>query len=368
MGLTIPIHTTNTEQTALLQVQPHKFDITVELNKETYVDLLLYNNSNHYITFKVKTTNKERYMLHPTTSIILPYTSKTCKIVLCKFNSYDTFINNDRAIRDKFLIQSNIIHNIEHVKQLCSYYSNYNNNDYNIDTTLLTQYWKQIELNHKPSEQLYTLAEQIIKVRLNIPNNNNNDKQQHNNDDNRIDYSSSTSASATNNNKYNIQDSDKTKFNNNNNLLSVTDAELLQRVKSVNNSRYKYTTANTVDVSTYDKVDNQRKTNDINELMDYTVKLQSQLDNAKNQLKQLQSKYQQQNNIIQKLKDNGVIIDNIVNNDNTNHNTTETTSTSTTSSLLHTDKTNPLISIDQWSLIQMLLVAFIAYLCGRFSR
>ena len=90
--------------------------MSVELHKELFFDLTLTNPSSSLAIFKVKTTARDRYLLKPTQDYIPPHSTKICKIVCTKFDSYPVVDNsstskdsssaNKNTNKDKFLVQS----------------------------------------------------------------------------------------------------------------------------------------------------------------------------------------------------------------------------------------------------------------------
>ena len=260
-----------------LQATPNSFKIELSLNKETYVDLLLHNtNTIHSIIFKIKTTAKDRYMLRPTADVILPNSSKICRIVLCKFTEYPS--SNDKATRDKFLIQSKIIIDMNILNSL------YDSNNDMVHTDVLSQYWKSVELQHNPKSNQYTYSEQIIRTKLIVP------------DDSVADMNMADNTTNGNINKPTTNILPQSVSSN-----IPPESVLESRVASVNAARVKYSTANTTDVNNYDRIDLERNKNDYNELMDFTVKLTSQCEKLKSDLSALQLQHHTAQSTIQQL-------------------------------------------------------------------
>ena len=72
---------------------------------DVFLDLHLTNLTPHLVTFKVKTTARDRYLLKPTQDYIPPHGVKTCKIVISSLSSFPD-PSNAKNLKDKFLVQS----------------------------------------------------------------------------------------------------------------------------------------------------------------------------------------------------------------------------------------------------------------------
>ena len=131
----------------LLSISPSSFKVDVQLHVDHFLDLHLTNLTPHLLTFKIKTTARDRYLLKPTQDYIPPHGSKTCKIVISALSHYPD-PSNPKNVKDKFLVQS---------VQLSS------------EVPDLGRYWKEREARHSPKEARYAYAEQIVKCRLNVP-------------------------------------------------------------------------------------------------------------------------------------------------------------------------------------------------------
>ncbi|KAL6008345.1 hypothetical protein ACLOJK_033854 [Asimina triloba] len=77
-------------------------DRSVELEKQSYCDLKVANNTEHHVAFKVKTTSPKKYFVRPNTGIIQPWDSCVVTVTLQAQKEYPP----DMQCRDKFLLQS----------------------------------------------------------------------------------------------------------------------------------------------------------------------------------------------------------------------------------------------------------------------
>ena len=131
----------------LLSISPPSFRVDVALHTDVFLDLLLTNLTPSLITFKIKTTARDRYLLKPTQDYIPPHASRTCKIVMSQLSAYPD-ASNPKAVKDKFLVQSAEV---------------------GVEVGDLSRYWKEREARHSVKEGRYAYAEQIVKCKLNVP-------------------------------------------------------------------------------------------------------------------------------------------------------------------------------------------------------
>lgn len=135
------------EYPELLDIQPSSFRVDVVLHTDIFLDLHLTNLTAQLVTFKVKTTARDRYQLKPTQGYIPPQSTKQCKIVLSALSAYpDT--SNSKNVRDKFLVQSVSVGG---------------------EVDDLSRFWKEREARHAVKDGRYAYAEQIVKCKLNVP-------------------------------------------------------------------------------------------------------------------------------------------------------------------------------------------------------
>ena len=131
----------------LLDIQPSSFRVALLLHTDIFLDLHLTNLTAQLVTFKVKTTARDRYQLKPTQGYIPPHATKQCKIVLSALNAYPD-ASNSKAVRDKFLVQSVTVGG---------------------EVDDLSRFWKEREARHGVKDGRYAYAEQIVKCKLNVP-------------------------------------------------------------------------------------------------------------------------------------------------------------------------------------------------------
>ncbi|KAK4797163.1 hypothetical protein SAY86_029489 [Trapa natans] len=76
--------------------------LLVELKKQISCALRLSNKTDHYVAFKVKTTNPKKYSVRPNSGIVLP--RSTCDVVVTMQAQREA--PPDMQCKDKFLLQS----------------------------------------------------------------------------------------------------------------------------------------------------------------------------------------------------------------------------------------------------------------------
>ncbi|CAL5359748.1 unnamed protein product [Camellia sinensis] len=79
--------------------------LTFELEKQSYCDLKVANNTEHYVAFKVKTTSPKKYFVRPNTGVIQPWDSSVIRVTLQAQREYPPGMQ----CKDKFLLQSTIV-------------------------------------------------------------------------------------------------------------------------------------------------------------------------------------------------------------------------------------------------------------------
>ncbi|KAI3962371.1 hypothetical protein MKX01_005373 [Papaver californicum] len=90
----------------LLEIQPPKeLSFAFKLKKQSSCSVQLLNNSDHYVAYKVKTTNPKRYSVQPNTGVILP--NSTCDFIVIMQAPREA--PADLQCKDKFLIQSTVV-------------------------------------------------------------------------------------------------------------------------------------------------------------------------------------------------------------------------------------------------------------------
>lgn len=89
----------------LITVDPDELKFQFEVDKQSYCDLKVVNNTEHYVAFKVKTTSPKKYFVRPNTGVIQPWDSCVIRVTLQAQREYPP----DMQCKDKFLLQSTIV-------------------------------------------------------------------------------------------------------------------------------------------------------------------------------------------------------------------------------------------------------------------
>lgn len=89
----------------LISVHPEELKFQFELEKQSYCDLKVVNNTEQYVAFKVKTTSPKKYFVRPNTGVIQPWDSSVIRVTLQAQREYPP----DNQCKDKFLLQSTIV-------------------------------------------------------------------------------------------------------------------------------------------------------------------------------------------------------------------------------------------------------------------
>ncbi|XP_027337661.1 vesicle-associated protein 2-1-like [Abrus precatorius] len=90
---------------SLITVNPDELRFQFELEKQTFCDLKVLNNTEHYVAFKVKTTSPKKYFVRPNTGVIHPWDSCIIRVTLQAQQEYP----QDMQCKDKFLLQTIIV-------------------------------------------------------------------------------------------------------------------------------------------------------------------------------------------------------------------------------------------------------------------
>ncbi|KHN28466.1 Vesicle-associated protein 2-1 [Glycine soja] len=90
---------------SLITVNPDELRFQFELEKQTYCDLKVLNNTGNYVAFKVKTTSPKKYFVRPNTGVVHPWDSCIIRVTLQAQQEYPP----DMQCKDKFLLQSTIV-------------------------------------------------------------------------------------------------------------------------------------------------------------------------------------------------------------------------------------------------------------------
>ncbi|CAJ2645885.1 unnamed protein product [Trifolium pratense] len=91
--------------TTLITISPDELRFHFELEKQTFCDLKVLNNTQNYVAFKVKTTSPKKYFVRPNTGVIHPWDSCIIRVTLQAQREYPP----DMQCKDKFLLQSTIV-------------------------------------------------------------------------------------------------------------------------------------------------------------------------------------------------------------------------------------------------------------------
>ncbi|CAL9782739.1 unnamed protein product [Musa acuminata subsp. burmannicoides] len=86
----------------MISVYPEELTFEFELEKPSYCNIKVVNNTEHHVAFKVKTTSPKKYFVRPNASVVQPWDSCTITVTLQPQKEYPA----DMQCKDKFLIQS----------------------------------------------------------------------------------------------------------------------------------------------------------------------------------------------------------------------------------------------------------------------
>ncbi|KAL3817976.1 hypothetical protein ACJIZ3_003881 [Penstemon smallii] len=89
----------------LISVHPDDLKFQFELEKQSYCDLKVTNNTEHHVAFKVKTTSPKKYFVRPNTGVMHPWDSCIIRVTLQAQREYPP----DMQCKDKFLLQSTVV-------------------------------------------------------------------------------------------------------------------------------------------------------------------------------------------------------------------------------------------------------------------
>lgn len=97
--------TTMTSTKQLISVQPEELRFQFELEKQSFCDLKVTNNTEQNVAFKVKTTSPKKYFVRPNTGVMHPWDSCVIRVTLQAQRDYPP----EMQCRDKFLLQSTVV-------------------------------------------------------------------------------------------------------------------------------------------------------------------------------------------------------------------------------------------------------------------
>ncbi|URE03444.1 peptide methionine sulfoxide reductase [Musa troglodytarum] len=86
----------------MISVHPEELTFELELEKPSYCNIKVVNNTEHHVAFKVKTTSPTKYFVRPNASVVQPWDSCTVTVSHQAQKEYPP----DMQCKDKFLIQS----------------------------------------------------------------------------------------------------------------------------------------------------------------------------------------------------------------------------------------------------------------------
>ncbi|KAK2987653.1 hypothetical protein RJ640_012932 [Escallonia rubra] len=96
---------TGTTTNQLISVHPEELRFQFELEKQSYCDLKVANNTDQNVAFKVKTTSPKKYFVRPNTGVIHPWDSCVIRVTLQAQKEFPS----DMQCKDKFLLQSTTV-------------------------------------------------------------------------------------------------------------------------------------------------------------------------------------------------------------------------------------------------------------------
>ncbi|KAJ8774492.1 hypothetical protein K2173_016938 [Erythroxylum novogranatense] len=89
----------------MVTVHPDELRFIFELEKQSFCDLKVANNTEHHVAFKVKTTSPKKYFVRPNSGVIQPWDSCVIRVTLQAQREYPP----DMQCKDKFLLQSTTV-------------------------------------------------------------------------------------------------------------------------------------------------------------------------------------------------------------------------------------------------------------------
>ncbi|XP_021768032.1 vesicle-associated protein 2-1-like isoform X1 [Chenopodium quinoa] len=99
------VTTMNVTSKQLIFVHPDELTFQFELERQSFCDLKVTNNTDQNVAFKVKTTSPKRYYVRPNTGVLHPWDSCVIRVTLQAQQEYPP----DMQCKDKFLLQSTIV-------------------------------------------------------------------------------------------------------------------------------------------------------------------------------------------------------------------------------------------------------------------
>jgi len=90
-----------------LEIQPSELAFPFEIMRQSSCSMQLTNKTDHYVAFKVKTTNPKQYCVRPNIGVVLP--GSTCDVTVTM--QAQKASPPDMQCKDKFLVQSVVAEN-----------------------------------------------------------------------------------------------------------------------------------------------------------------------------------------------------------------------------------------------------------------
>lgn len=92
---------------SFLEIQPSELAFPFEIMRQSSCSMQLTNKTDHYVAFKVKTTNPKQYCVRPNIGVVLP--GSTCNVTVTM--QAQKASPPDMQCKDKFLVQSVVAEN-----------------------------------------------------------------------------------------------------------------------------------------------------------------------------------------------------------------------------------------------------------------
>lgn len=141
-----PLPTLPTEFSMIepLECSISSLSVPVSLENEALLEFTVTNRSTQLIAIKIKTNNRDRYLVKPTVSLIDPNGSMRIQVKVPPFVTMP-----DPGSRDKLLVQAKVF-------------------DQDPSSSLV-DFWKNLEKDHKPKEGLSKFQECVVRLTLTLP-------------------------------------------------------------------------------------------------------------------------------------------------------------------------------------------------------
>ncbi|XP_062147216.1 vesicle-associated protein 2-1 [Alnus glutinosa] len=152
----------------LISVHPDELKFQFELEKQSYCDLKIVNNTEHDVAFKVKTTSPKKYFVRPNTGVMHPWDSCIVRVTLQAQREYPLDMN----CKDKFLLQSTIVPPHTDVDELPQ-------DTFNKDTERAIEECKLRVVYISPASAHENLEDQAVRGSTRSPDTNSNEALQH---------------------------------------------------------------------------------------------------------------------------------------------------------------------------------------------